>query len=113
MISIVLLLKILGVMCLAAGWVGLWLYIRRTVLRLERLHEQCEERLDALEELMGPARGADTQEPERAEERRKALEAERRFTEGIASILNFSHTPVPGEAFMRESVMPGDGRKGD
>ncbi|NMA25991.1 MAG: hypothetical protein GX936_10055 [Clostridiales bacterium] len=96
MISVVLLLKIIGVLCFIAGWACLVLYVRRTALRLEELRAYCEERLDM------PAREPD-------EERRTALEAERRFTEGIANILNYSHTP----AYEADARQTGAGRKND
>ncbi|NLT13484.1 MAG: hypothetical protein GXY05_03980 [Clostridiales bacterium] len=96
MISIVLLLKIIGVLCFTAGWVCLGLYVRRTALRLESLRAYCEEKLAVLEEQGGPA--------------------ERCFTEGIANILNFSHTAsqadmMPaGDADTRQT---GSGRKSE
>ena len=59
--------------------------------RLETLHAVCNERLGALEAAVAVLEGESSATPEtRAEDRKRALEAERRFTEGVANILGFS-----------------------
>lgn len=93
MISLILLLKIIGGICFIVSWVFMFLRIRRTQRYLECLREHCDGRLDAMVQSIEQGREAD--EPENgdlAEARRRAIEAERRFTEGMASILNFSCT---------------------
>lgn len=60
--------------------------------RIESIRARCGDRLDALAaalEQLGESGGAT--DDLRAEERRRALEAERRFTEGVANILSFSY----------------------
>lgn len=84
MISIVLLLKIIGMICFIGGWVYMFRVVRRTERRLERLKAHFDEQL-AQSALLSDDMG----EAELKETRRRALEAERRFTEGIASVLNF------------------------
>ncbi len=117
MISIVLLLKIIGVITVAAVWLGMYQSIRRRLLRLERYRERYDASLDALARRPGQAGEEGEPDAELKEARRKAAEAERRFTEGIASILNFSHT----SAQPRDVLIPCDsashtadtGRKGE
>lgn len=115
MISIVLLIKIIGVICFAVVWLCMYRTIRRTVRRLEYLRAHCDARLDALAQYTGLTEGGGAPEAALAETRQKALEAERRFTEGIASILNFSHTSAQADVFtaqadvfMPEKGMPAD-----
>lgn len=89
MISLLLLLKIIGAICFIAGWVFMYRIVRRTERRLECLKEHYDARLSALAEA-GSGAEAGGPEEEARESRLRALEAERRFTEGIASIFNFS-----------------------
>lgn len=91
MISIVLLFKIICCIGFIVSWVFMYRRLRRTERRLECLKEHSDERVSALAESverMG-ALGEPGNE-DHAETKRKAIEAERLFTEGIASILNFS-----------------------
>ena len=91
MISIVLLIKIIVGICFFASWFFMFLNVRRTQRQLECLREYCDERLTAMAQII--AQAVEDDEPQNndlAEARRRALEAERRFTEGITSILNFS-----------------------
>jgi hypothetical protein len=97
MISVVLLTKIIGGICLMMSWVFMLFNIRRMRRELVCLREAYDERLTAMAEAV--AAMGDTDEPDDnslAEAKRKALEAERRFTEGVASILNFN-APLSGE----------------
>ncbi|NLA87897.1 MAG: hypothetical protein GX847_11595 [Clostridiales bacterium] len=117
MISIVLLLKIIGVIIVAAVWLGMYQSIRRRLWRLERCRERYDARLDALVRQVGQAEGESEPDAELKEARRKAAEAERRFTEGVASILNFSHTSAqPGDILTSGdsiSHIAETGRKGE
>ena len=91
MISLVLLLKIIGGVCLAGSWGLMYRAVRRTEGRLECLREHCEERLTVLAEAVALLEDSGVPEDDNlAEAKRKAVEAERLFTEGIASILNFN-----------------------
>jgi hypothetical protein len=99
MISIVLLLRILA----GIGIVVCWAYIWRLAVRTERhllcLKEHYDARLSALAQPEAPELSEpELMGPELIEARLKALEAERRFTEGIAGILNYSHTLHSGAA---------------
>lgn len=58
---------------------------------MERFRRRCDERLGALEQVAAErAEEGDGQPEALEEERKKEREAERRFTEGVASILSFS-----------------------
>ena len=57
MISIVLLIKIIGVICFAVVWLCMYRTIRRTVRRLEYLRAHCDARLDALAQYTGLTEG--------------------------------------------------------
>jgi hypothetical protein len=74
------------------------LLLRRTMRlqrRLAELHLVCNERLGALEHAVLELEGESDTAPEtRADDRKKAREAERRFTEGVANILSFSCAAV-------------------
>lgn len=97
MISIGLLLKIIGGICFIGGWAFMYRNIRRVARRLECLGAHCDERLTAMAETVARM-GVDDEAEKRdlAETRRKALEAEKCFTEGIANILNYSASTAAG-----------------
>jgi hypothetical protein len=85
---------ILMICAIALETAGLVLLIRR-VLRLERrleyLSTRSHERLDTLEQVIAELDSDDLTALEaHADDRKRAREAERRFTEGVANILNFS-----------------------
>ncbi len=90
MISIVLLLKIIGAIGLIASWVFMYRIVRGTQHQLESLRKHCDEHLSAMALSLAQADDDGADDSALAESRRRALEAERRFTEGITSILNFN-----------------------
>jgi hypothetical protein len=132
MISIVLLLKLLGGISFILCLVYIWRLALRTERRMECLKEHYDARISAIarqqaaHEKQTAAHEGDT-DGERTESRRKALEAERRFSEGIASILNFSPTSISAadvsvaDGSAADAMASGDktpvdsgtGRKGD
>jgi hypothetical protein len=122
MISIVLLLKLLGGIGVVLCWVYVWRLALRTERRMECLKEHYDARITAIARQSAAlekqqASHEDETDAELNEARRKALEAERRFSEGIASILNFSPTITS----VADALASGDktaydaatGRKGD
>lgn len=111
MISIVLLLKILGGIGLVWGWGYLLCRVRRTERRLGCFKEHFHERLTAI----ANAPKEETPEGELLEARRKAVEAERLFTEGIASILGYEYAPsAPASDILAAGGKSAAGeRKGD
>lgn len=113
MISIVLLFKIIGIIGLIVSWIWMLRTVRRTARRFEYLKEQYDARITAVER-SSPAEEAGVPDAALAETRRRAIESERRFTEGIASILNFSHTSTNvSAADTLDSGNSKTGRKGD
>ena len=63
----------------------------RLARRLEGLRLVCDGRFGALERVVRELEGENDTAPEtRADDRKKAREAERRFTEGVENILSFS-----------------------
>lgn len=102
MISIILLVKIIGGICFIISWVFMFLGLRRMQRQFECLYEHCDERLTAMAQSIGQS-GDDSAADDLTESQHKAAEAERRFNEGIASILNFSAS----------AAVASDGKKGD
>ncbi len=108
MISIVLLLKIVAGISIVLCWAYVWRLAVRTEQHLECLKEHYDARLSDF------ARQVDMRETEPG-----AKEAERRFSEGVASILNYSHRSAGAEELRTaaEALIPGqltgNGRKGD
>lgn len=103
MVSIALLMKIIGGGLILAGWLWLFQTVRQIAHRLECLREHCEARIGAVAQAM-PTAEEDIPE-ELNEARLRAMEAERRFTEGVASILNFSIGPA---AVAEQTTRKGD-----
>lgn len=90
MVLLSTLLTVFGFVVITASVV---LFLRVHVLseKIVRLEERCEDRLGALERAVEQLAGDDENGDDRADARKRAIEAERRFTEGIANILNFSY----------------------
>ena len=83
----------IAVLILAVA-VFLMLRVLKAERNLEQWRARCEERLNALEVKAAQLEVDPDLAPEaRAEDRKRAREAERRFTEGVASILSFSCKP--------------------
>ncbi|SHI11426.1 hypothetical protein SAMN02745823_02538 [Sporobacter termitidis DSM 10068] len=83
-------LEISALVLEAAGLIVLLRLVGRLVRRIEGLWAQCGAQLDALASTIRQlTEDSDGDAP--TESRRKAAEAERRFTEGVANILNFSY----------------------
>ncbi len=92
MISLFAILEIIGFGIIFVTLVLLLCLVRRLKCCIGSLREHCDERIDGIRQSVEQM-NADSEESDdgRAEAKRKALEAERRFTEGVANILSFSY----------------------